>query len=147
MQNKLVQRQRSKHKTYSIVFLAVVQDTTLKTEKMVYMSCYSWNWDSMTGKVELRLNLVCWKLPIKQYTRKPLSLPHGDSWRGSLHGPKLVIPHNHPTRILFPSNFRTTLSLFVFCRPPTNFCDFNTLILLVPDSAQFLLQKFGPDGL
>ena len=47
--------------------------------------------------------------------------PHRDNWRGSLRGPKLIIPHNYPTRITFLSNFRTMLSLFVFVTPlPTS---------------------------
>ena len=36
--------------------------------------------------------------------------PHGNNLRGSLCGPKINIPHNYPTRILYPSNFLTMLS-------------------------------------
>ena len=57
---------------------------------------------------------------------------HGNNVRGSLCGPKIIIPHNYPTRILYPSNFRPMFSLFVFCRPPTNFRAVIVLIFLFP---------------
>ena len=50
-----------------------------------------------------------------------LVTPHGNNWRGSLRGPKIIIPHNCPTIILYPSNFHTMLSLLVFCLSSTNF--------------------------
>ena len=65
-----------------------------------------------------------WYLSISQNFHKrqitKTCTPHGNNLRGSLCGPKIIIPHNSPTRILYPSNFLTMLSLFVLCRPPTN---------------------------
>ena len=72
--------------------------------------------------------------------------PRGKKWRGSLRGPNFILPHNSPTRILFPSKSRTTSLLFDFCRSLANSRALTPLLSrFFPDPAQSPLQIIYPD--
>ena len=81
-----------------------------------------------------------------KFERAFRTTPHGNNLRGSLCGPKIMFPHNYPTRILYPSNFLTML--FVFSRPPTNIRAVTPLIYRVlPIPHNLLSNLFTPTNI